>query len=186
MNCKDIQDTLLENFGVFDISEDIKNHLRECESCRAYYSELENLHKRMGTDNTFKLDEHQITNITEQINEKIDTLEVEKETKATPMWKYFVPVAAGLVLVLGLALVGNLIHWFENGNGLAMNDDYTDSVMVVISQTDLEDYSGIEIDNILTEYSSQDDVVGEVLLIDDLTEEEYQYLEANLNIGDIL
>lgn len=186
MNCNDYQNRLLESFGEKILPEDLEKHLKECKDCITFRDELTTISGNIGSDELFRLGDIEVERMAEKIDSRIDRIELEKETKAIPMWKYFVPVAAAIFLVLGIASVGNFIQMFDDGSEVATKNIIDDSIFVIIGNNDIEDYSGISIDDLILDYTSQDNFISDAILTEDLTEEKYQYLEENFDIGEIL
>jgi uncharacterized protein YkvS len=186
MNCKDYQNLILESFGKNIIQEELEKHLQDCAECRKFKNELGTLSVKLGGDELFSLEQFEVEQMVKRVDAQIDDIETDKEFKSTPMWKYFVPVAAAIFLVLGIAFVGNIIQMFDSSGGVAENEFNEDTVIALIDINDIEDYSNISIEEFMPDFSNQNRDISDEALENDLTEDEYQYLVENFNIGEII
>ena len=111
--------------------------------------------------------------------------QVEKVTKVTPLWKTFVPVAAALFIVLGVGLIAQFV---KTGDTPQMSDQTDAQGLFAIALTDEEtaEINAIEIDDFVDQYTTDYKIVDEMQMLDDISDDEYKYLEENLNIGEIL
>ena len=185
MNCNEVKDLIFESFGVQENNEALQKHLSSCEDCRKLYETLSSQAQKFGTDKNFELSESEQANLLEKINADIDQHELNKVIKVEPAWKSYVPMAAAILLVLGVGFISQLIFKFGNGTETATNQDERVSY-VALTVEDVTEIKSIELDEFVDQYSSQYDIDDEINMLDDLSEEEYQYLNENLDIGEIL
>lgn len=185
MNCNEVKDLIFESFGVQENNETLQKHLSSCEDCRKLYETLAAQAQDFGTDKNFELNQSEQANLLEKINADIDRQEIDKAVNITPAWKSYVPMAAAILLVLGVGFISQLIFKFGSGTDTATNQN--DRVAYVgLTDEDITEIKSIELDEFVDQYSSQYDIDDEINMLDDLSEEEYQYLNENLDIGEIL
>lgn len=181
MNCDKMKNIILESFGDEQISAELKEHLDSCPECKAYFNELNALSGFAGSDEDFGLAPGEVDQMVEEIDHKINQLAPHKKT--TPIWRYYIPVAAAVVLMLGISWMGGL---FSGGGNIA-NNHLTDSILVAINDTDIaNDVTGSDLNILIGDYSNGVTTISADQVVDELTEEEYEYLAQNFDIGDIL
>ena len=185
MKCDLIKDKLLESFGNTKLSSELRNHLNECTECRQYYQELLSITEDIGGEDNFNLTQAEREQFVAKVDEKIDQHELRKVTDITPKWKSYVPVAAAIVMILGIALVSQLSYLFDSSDRINITENH-DSLWINIDKTEIEFVNNDNYENVLIDYSSIDNSVSDEWILDDVTEEEYQYLLDNFDIGEII
>lgn len=185
MKCDLMKDKLLESFGDKQLSNDLKDHLNGCSECQQYYHELLSLTDDIRFEKDFYLNNDDKEQLITKIDEKIDQQELRKVTNITPKWKSYVPVAAAIVMILGIALVSQLSYLF-NGSDQVNITENNDSVWIDIDNSEIEFVNNDIYENVLIDYSSVENSVTNDWIVDDVTEEEYQYILDNFDIGEIL
>lgn len=182
MSCEKYQNEILENFGTDILSAETKEHLETCQQCRELLNDLKSARKDFGSDEAFF--DIDIEESVEAINQRIDNMEITKVI-SIPKWKSFVPVAAAIILVVGIGLLIQVPMLFNNGGQSANNGD-TNGQLLKLTDDDVSELKQIDYAEFIDDYSSEYDLDRDVLLNDDITEEEYQYLDKHLDIGEIL
>jgi predicted anti-sigma-YlaC factor YlaD len=185
MKCDLIKDKLLESFGNTELTSDLINHLNECTECRQYYQELLSITDSIRFEEDFYLTQAERERFVAEVDKKIDQHELSKVTDITPKWKSYVPVAAAIVMILGIALVSQLSYLFDSSDQNNITDN-NDSLWINIDKSEIEFVNNDNYENVLIDYSSVENSVSNDWIIDDVTEEEYQYMLDNFDIGEIL
>lgn len=181
MNCNEIKNIILESFGEKEISAELKEHLDSCPECNAYYHELNALSGFTGSDDDFILTTEEVDQMVEEIDIKISRME--PKTKTTSIWRYYVPVAAAVVLIFGITWMGGFFSSADNSAGTTI----VDSMWVAINDADISnDVTGDELNFLINDYSSGVTTIQADQVVDELTEAEYEYLARNFDVGDIL
>lgn len=184
MNCEQIKIDLLESFGEENISAELKEHLDSCSECNAYYHELIALSEFTGSDEDFVLTNQEIDEMVETVDQKINQSEVVANgTKSQTLWRYYLPVAAAVVLVFGLSWMGGLF----SGRGTISDSNLADTIMIASNNTETtENVTGADLAYLINDYSSGVSSADADLVVEEITDEEYEYLAQNFDIGDIL
>ena len=184
MSCKNYEEEIFESFGTIDISNDLQSHLKSCKACNEIYTNLHALSTGIGSDDLFYDSENAIEKRVDEINTKIDEIELSKVISPA-RWKSYVPMAAAIFLVLGIGLISKLVL-YNNDTNLVADLSQNETTLVSLNATETKALSEIEISEFVDQYSSEYRLDNELSLLDDISEEEYQYLEENLKIGEIL
>lgn len=185
MKCDLFKDKILECFGDSELPEEIKEHLNHCSECSQYYKELLKLSKEFDKEDAYYPTKEEQNKFVSDLEKKIDRLELKKVTDITPKWKTYIPVAAVIVMILGLALVSQLGNLFNSTDQTNIAEN-TDSIWINIDKDEIEFVNNENFDNVLIDYSSLDNSLSNELYIQNVSEEEYQYLLDNFDIGEIL
>lgn len=180
MNCHEIKEYLLENFGEKTIPAEVEQHIQTCAECREYHEELTRMLDDIGNDSTFYPNSDIVSQAVEAVDKQIDQSELKKSDASTPIWKTFVPVAAALIVVLGTAMVMQMIPGGDDGTTALSTGDTT------IAMVDEIDITAIDVETVLETTSDPYLNYSGTVLSDDLTEEEYEYLAENFDVGELL
>lgn len=185
MNCREIQEELYLCAGVETLPADMKRHLDGCPECSQVWQELSAVLNNAGTDETYYQDRTFVTQMVTRVDTEIDLLELSKETSIWSLWKTYVPVAAAVVLILGLSFTVNQTDWFGSSSDQA---DLTsrDSLVSILNGGSAIDLTSTDVSYLLTDFATERNQSATELLLEDLTDEEYEYLQNNLNAGEIL
>ncbi len=187
MNCHEIQEMILLHFG-HELPNEVRDHLERCPDCRTFFEELAAEEEQLGTDELFYPDDEQVERMATQIEVLISSSDSEKSGFEKPqrgIWRRYLPVAAAAVLVLGLI-------WGAYQSGIrffsAPGDSSTVDSIAWVSQnggekTELDENT---IEALLYDFTTQNSYEASEWLLDDLTEEELQYLENNFDVRDLL
>jgi hypothetical protein len=185
MKCDLIKDKILEYFGASELPDEIKEHLNQCPECRQFYQEMMSVSAEISQEENYYLTQKEQEQFIAKIDKKIDQHELRKVTDITPRWKSYVPVAAAIVMILGIALVSQLANLFSGSDQINVVEN-NDSLWIDIDQSDIEFVNNENYENVLIDYSSVDNSVNSEWIIENVTEEEYQYILDNFDIGEIL
>jgi len=185
MKCDLIKDKLLENFGLLEMPDYVTAHLDECDECRLYYQELLDIKSNVDREDEFYLSQQDQEQFMVQVEQKIDKHELGKVTNVTPKWKLYIPVAAAIVMILGIALISQIPNLF-NGSDQTDITEIDENLWIKIDNAEIEFVNNDNLENVLIDYSSVESSINDEWMIDDVTEEEYQYLLDNFDIGEIL
>ncbi len=182
MNCQQIREELDLSFGVEALSDELKAHLATCEDCRAYAAELDSLTESLGDDSAFATNIFESNKLAWAVEDAIN-----RQTKPKPVWTSRIRyIAAAAVIVLAAAIgvdqyrrnISVDIPTTKDTTQLAM----TDTNLLPSTTLDMTD---TELEQMLLDYSTLDDNAASEVL-QNLTDEEMQYLEKNFDVGELL
>ncbi len=188
MNCSDCRDGLLLHFNQAEtLPAEILHHLQSCGECRHLYEQLEVIGGRLGDNADFMPDGLTEDEFVAAVERRIDRLEPSRVTWIG--WRRYLPVAAAILLVLGITLVGyrQVRIGYNGGNAKETAEVYDQgSLLWALYDTEAEEIDDDVFDLILSDFVTKGYFEAGELLLDDLTEEELQYLEENLDVRGIL
>ena len=179
MKCEKIKEQLDLLFGSDELPEEIQQHLESCEDCRAYHQELRRLSEKLGGDSDFEPSTFDLEKAVAGVGHRIDS---QKTPSITPVsWLRQLSRVAAAVLIVGVSYTTYLIGQKQGQEPVAR---VVDTVLANTADTvEMDDYFV----NMLIEDISSDSYFGAgELLLDDLTEEELEYLTENMTVGDLL
>ena len=185
MNCDRFKEELFDYLGFDNLPETLSGHLNECDECRNFWMELQNLGDHLGSDDTFSLNKSVCDSFVWEVNARIDELEIEQKERPVKLINYLLPIAASIIILLGISLSGG--YFGNNETNIVYNISADLNIQYGYFLEDEEDEMEVQfVDELLNDYSAS--VVNDPSeqLLDDLTDEEMEYLKANFNAGDIL
>ncbi len=199
MNCARIQQELMLLFGSGDLPEEIRLHLDSCPECRDFAAELEAVQKRLGDDEDFFPNDSEVETLAISVDAAIDEIESRKvvPSKVVPskivsvaasqnlFRTKYLATAAAVVLALGTYLVGQFSIDMAPPSAGYEDDSYFSTVW---SETDEEQYEPNDpaVRMLISDYAETARLSGTDELLSDITEEEYDYMMKNFDIGDLL
>ena len=186
MSCEKYEIELLESFGMNALSTELQNHLAICASCKIVYENLLSTAIAIGSDEIFYEPKEIITQKVEAVNNKIDALELSNVVDVSNRWKSYVPLAAALLIIVAVGLMTTFLLQFDSTSQIANNNTNNNNIFVSLDDADTQSLSEIEFSEFVDSYTTEYGLETELNLLDDMSEEEYKYLEENLNIGEIL
>ena len=184
MNCQNIQDELLLNVGAEVLPDNLQAHLDACPDCRAFWAELSSAARTVGSDEDFFLDQSAIETQVTNVDRRIDELELGKVTDVRSAWISFVPAVAAVVLLVGISFTAYMMGWF--GSGSVLTDRPVEDTLMAQADNVMDIIDENDIGYILYEFAADRKASTSELLMEDLTEEELEYLENNFDVGEIL
>lgn len=182
MTCQQIREELDLSFGVEEYSAEIKAHLATCEDCRAYAAELFSLTASLGDDSAFATNIFESNKIGWAVEDAMN-----RHPKPKPVWSSRIRyIAAAAVVVLAAAI--GVDQYRRN---ISVDIPTTkDTTQLASTDTNLLpattlDMTNTELEQMLLDYSTLDDNAASEVL-QNLTDEEMQYLEKNFDVGELL
>lgn len=182
MNCKKYEQELFESFGINSFSSELLTHINTCDSCKDIFDNLQAVSTTIGSDELFFEPDEIVAKRVEAVNNKIDQLELSKVVDVKSRWKSYVPMAAALFLVLGVGLLTKVLLQFDTSTQTAENTNSE----YLLNDADTKLLSEVDFSEFVDDYTSEFGLDNDLNMLDDISEEEYKYLEKNLNIGEIL
>ena len=188
INCEQARELVQLHFGSDELPDDLQAHLAECDSCRAYHDEMMNLAGSLGSDTDTPFSAEDLAGAAAGVMERIDR----RPTVASYPAKWLRPMlrVAAVLLVVGLSYSSYRLGQESNfGAGLdtlqALNteaDKLTALLEYDIDEEMDEDLIGIVIDDYCRDASYE----ATASLLDDISEEELEYLTENFEVGELL
>jgi len=179
MNCAQVQEQLELFFGSEKLPEDIGEHLRNCETCRSHWEELQRLSARLGEDADFEPSPSDLQRAIAGVGDRIKPDEAPSITPVSRL-RQFSRIAA-VLLIVGVAYTTYLIGRKQAPSTVAV---VTDTVVTTAADSaEMDDYF---VSILIQDFSSDGYFEAGELLLDDLTEEELEYLTEHMTVGDLL
>jgi len=188
MTCREFQDQLYDWFGQGELPAELQAHLDTCAACRKVRSELNSAAGHLGDNELFAPAGDEIEGMLAAIDERLDAA-----TVVIPRWRTTVlrlaPVAAAVALLLGIGLISQRSTVSEMA---AIDTGSTVDEYALLDNADLaytnedETLDEATIDVLLEDYTSANRIEPSRTLLDDLTEDELDYLNVNFDVGEIL
>jgi len=190
MNCEQAKERLDLAFGLSELGEDLTAHLDGCPDCAAYWSEIRSLVRVLPADEDFfPSDEDRAMAVEGVLAElgpdRAPGLLARLRRWWTVSWNWRpVPVAATACVALLAALV-----LIQPNPAPSLGESEVTTALLLTSEADLEAYSEMEesdFESLLEAYNTRLGGLPSEGLLDDLTEDEYEYLLNSFDVGEIL
>ena len=180
MNCEQIQNELFDYLGQAVLPTHLARHLEDCPSCQQLWDELHTLSEHIGNDGLFYPAEHEVAQLAAQIDSAISSKEQLQPRSWRTLLNYLVPIAAALLILLGIARIGSKIQTWDETQP-------TENILYTLSgEASADELDEGTISLLLEDFSSYDEISSSELLLDDLSDEEMEYLVKNMDIGELL
>jgi len=192
MICAECRQALELSFGQSQPEPAVAEHLAQCAECRALWTEMSLVADSFKSDDAFELDSDLVEQMAREVDRRIDLIDqTMPHYRPKPVgrwsllsWSGAVPAAAAVLLVLGMGLAG---YWLGRWD-VATDSPATTTTSSIIPETDqaLEEPDELTVELLLDNFTSERRFNASESLLDDITEEEMNYLEKNFDIGAIL
>ena len=184
MNCEKCQNEIFELIGNQTLSAEAQAHCAACADCQKLVDDLKSVTGEFGSDQLFYSDQVEIDKSVELVNQRIDEHEMSKVVDISARWKKYVPVAAAILLVIGIGLISQVVSIFDDRPQIADTNGIID--FVKLDDYETKQLGEMDFSEFVDEYSSEYGLSEGMQMIDDITEEEFKYLEEQINIMEIL
>ena len=183
---QDTKDRLLEHFGDTDLPDDLTAILKTNPEARAFWDELHALDQGMPEDDAFYLDGADFDTLLERIETEIDTTVEQKHLRAISRPWYQAAAAAASIALMAVAVMLAL-----DVQNPASNTALLTTTTSVTTAADSDSITLIEPNEsttaaLISDFASRQSVEASEWLLDDLTDEEFEYLQENFQVGDLL
>ncbi len=185
MDCGTFKNKISQSVGSLFLDVDEKIHLEQCDQCRNFYEEYVSLEKELNGLTIEPLSAVEFASMQQKLDENINRY----NRRAISFYNLFTRYGAGLVAV-GFLFFVSLWSGFEYGVYYSEHDiqsetyylaDYGDE-----SSDEDETINDEYIELLLYDYTQNNGYNSGDLLLGDLTQDEFDFLENNLDLGDIL
>jgi len=182
MNCEQVKYILKMQFGEPASDDSLKEHIRNCPDCREYFEELQRLEKTMKSASFESLSATEFALVQEKLDNNIN----QYLNRAVGFYRLMVRYGTSLAAVCLLLFI-SLVSDFNPLQETDSQYDLTYQQLSYNAQDTENDYMDEDyIDDILFDYVQNYGYDASQLLLGELYEEEYEYLDKNLKAGDIL
>lgn len=182
MNCRHIKKSLSERLGDLDLDERERSHLESCPDCLKYYQSLERLERSLRGVEVEPLSEAELVSIRDRIDEKIDRY----LSRATGFYRLAVRYGtslAAVILLLAVSLVSGLYPVNKGKDVTELQLSRLLDEPQILYEAELDNgYFSLVLDDYTHDYgfSTAEEILGE------LSDEEFDFLMINIDIGGIL
>ncbi len=185
MDCGKFKNKISQSVGSVFLDADEKIHLEQCPQCRNLYEEYVSLERDLNDLTIEPLSAVEFASMQQKLDENINRY----NRRAISFYSLFTRYGAGLVAV-GFLFFVSLWSGFEYGVYYTENSEQSDTYYLADNgdensdedETMNDDYIGL----LLYDYTQNNGYNSGDLLLGDLTQDEFDYLENNLDLGDIL
>jgi len=182
MDCGGFRNKITPRVGGIFLDADEKSHLERCPECRELYEKSVALENDLRSLKVKPLGAVEFAAMQQILDENINRY----QRRAVSFYNLFTRYGAGLITVTFLLFV-SLWSGFEYGVYYA--DNAVQSDMSYLADNDYEEDETMNdeyIELLLYDYIQDYGFDSGELLLGDLTQEEFNYLEDNFDMGDIL
>lgn len=193
MNCSDFQEELALYFGQEELPAALTAHLRQCSHCRSFQEEMDSLARGLPEDAAFHPDSRSTELLISQVENTLAESAVALPKRGSWLqkfdlaarWQRALPAAAAVALVVAVGWMSYL-SGLSTGADQAAQGPVADIFDVLLTDSELEEPGRLTLDALLEDFAAGQHLdIGERLL-DDISEEEFEYLNSSFDIGDIL
>ena len=192
MTCIECQQQLEQSFGQTAPDADTIQHLNSCAGCSRYWEQLVKLAQDIPGDAQFSVDNAAIDKLVQKIEEAIqpsmDIASVaERESdKVTPIsLMRLLPAAAAVLLVAGVGVGGYLMGRTDRNTNTA-NNYQTILLSSIVDEAAYDEPDDRTYEVLLSDFTADRPYDASEKLLDDITDEEMEYLTQNFDVGDLL
>lgn len=182
VNCQIRQQELSDLFGRSRLPEQITDHINTCPDCRRVYNEIVLLSERLGTNADFTPDTDRLEQLLASVERDID-LSAGQNTRSL-FRSRLLAIAASMVLMFGVAAISYRLGAISDNKTIVTAEDGSRQSIDIPDEEETLDETTISI--LLDDYIFETGYEAGELLLDDITDEEFDYLKKNLDVGGLL
>jgi hypothetical protein len=189
MNCKTAQEQIMLSFADESLPDDVARHVGSCRECTQFLRELQTIGEKLGPDDLFHPEAGEVERLVSAVDRRIAELEppAARPVRATPLRPGFgyLAAAAAVVLIAGIYLVSYLSG--INGEGGMTGLGSVDTVLTSVEEeAELYEPDESSVGMLLYDFVGSRKLSAGEALLEDITEDELEYLEQNFDVGDLL
>ena len=195
MSCEHIKDELAIYFGQEELPQELRTHVEGCQECRAYWNELREMAVVMPGNDAFELEpwelEEAVAMVDRTIAQQPLPLAIRLRTAAQRWLSTLtdvrtVPAVAAVALVLIVSLGTTRFELSPPDPSLAVEVLSTSQVYFTATEDEIEDPDDAAVEALLSDFGQPWHNGTAETLLDDITDDEYDYLLQSLDVGDLL
>lgn len=193
MTCTECRQQLEQSFGQIQLEATLVEHLGGCAECREYWEQLARLAEDIPDNTAFTFDTDTIDRLVRTVDRAIDqangtTPFAKQDAHEVSRWNLMrlAPAAAAVLLVAGVGLGG---YFVGRTNFDPAITTIVQPVATGLSSTDESDYDEPDdptFEVLLSDFAADRPYDASEKLLDDITDEEMEYLAQNFDVGDLL
>lgn len=193
MTCIEIKQILDQSFGQTEHEPEVDEHLTNCSECREYWEQLVNLSEALPGDEQFSFDDATIDSLIEKVEDaihpstditSITTQETKNITQVNLM--RWLPAAAAVLLVVGVGIGGYFVGRTNLNPATATINQPTALLLGSVDESDYDEPDDPTFEVLLSQFTTDRPFDASEKLLDDITDEEMEYLTQNFDVGDLL
>jgi predicted anti-sigma-YlaC factor YlaD len=188
MNCESARELIDLYFGHDELPDGLQTHLDQCDSCRIYHDELVRMAGGLGSDSDTPFSIEDLDRAAAGVAQRID-----RQPTVVPLsTKWLRPLlrVAAVLLVVGLAYSSYRVGVDSNFSAdldTLQNADAEVDELTILLEYEVEDEMDEDLIGILiNDYCADASYEATASLLDDISEEELEYLTENFEVGDLL
>lgn len=182
MNCQLCQQELSDLFGSSRLPEEITDHLTACPDCRKVWDEMSHLSERMGANSDFTPGDDRLDQMVASIERDISS--IARRNSHSSFRGRLLAIAASVVLMFGVASISYRLGSISDNLTKSRLADGNRQGIDVADEEETLDETTISI--LLDDYILETGYEAGELLLEDITDEEFDYLKKNLDVGGML
>lgn len=196
MNCNYAQEQMLLVFGNEDsepLPKELSDHLMNCPKCQQFMADNMAFAESFQAGSYFDLNPEVLGEMTLAIENGIDKIESRQSwwQSVTEQWyeafqlRRVLPLAASLALVFTLGMLTNNITDVVVPDNFAISFETSDP-LDLYSEFILDEPDESTVEVLLWNLNENQQGAASALLEDDISEEEFDYLMTNIDVGELL
>jgi predicted anti-sigma-YlaC factor YlaD len=182
MNCGLCQQELSDLFGRSRLPQQITDHIDTCPDCREVYDEMVLLSERMGANTDFTPDRDRLKQLVANVEQAI--VSIRGQNSNNSFRNRFLAIAASVILMFGVASISYRLGTISGNKKIVTTEGGSRQGIGMPDEEETLDETTISI--LLDDYIFETGYEACELLLDDLTDEEFDYLKKNLDVGGML
>lgn len=193
MTCTECRQQLEQSFGQIQLEATLVEHLDGCAECREYREQLARLAEDIPDNTAFTFDADTIDRLVRTVDRAIDqangtTPFAKQDSHEVSRWNLMrlAPAAAAVLLVAGVGLGGYFVGRIDLDPTTATNDYQAAMLFGSTDETDYDEPDDPTFEVLLSDFAADRPYDASEKLLDDITDEEMEYLAQNFDVGDLL
>lgn len=193
MTCTEYRQELEQSFGQTLTEADTIQHLNSCAECREYWEQLASLAQELPDDSQFHSDDATIDALVQRVEDAIQPsvdiapiTQQESDKVSTWTWMRLLPAAAAVLIVVGVGIGGYLLGRNDINQTTGIDDQSVAMPLGSIDDIDYDEPDGPTFEVLLSDFAADRPFDASEKLLNDITNEEMEYLTRNFDVGDLL
>jgi predicted anti-sigma-YlaC factor YlaD len=182
MDCREIKEKLQLLVGDLRPDDTIQHHLDTCPECREYFETLQQFEKTMQSIRIEPMSAVEFAVVREKLDSRIGRY-VDRAVGSYHLLVRYGTSLAAILLILFISLVSDIK---VNQSGTNDTGTTTQQLATTVSDTTYTYLEEGYVDDLFNDYVQTYGSYAGQLLLGDLYEDEYDYLNKNIKAGDIM
>ncbi|MDH3890867.1 MAG: hypothetical protein OEV49_07255 [candidate division Zixibacteria bacterium] len=193
MTCDEYRQQLEQSFGQTRLETSVLEHLKSCAECRRYWQQLAGLAEDIPDDQAFAIDAATVDRLVQKVDGVINLSNgtaslAPSDSRESSPWSLLklLPAAAALLVVVGVGVGGYFVGRTDLDPPTATNDQADATLSGLVDESDYDEPDEPTYDILLSAFTTDRPYDASEKLLDDITDEEMEYLTQNFDVGDLL